>query len=128
MSLKPRPIDRVPRQTINFGSVYRDTLSAETEWFWRYDVTYQTKQYATVANFTHSGELILMNTRWGVEAEHWTAAVYVDNLLDDDTATLLNDFPLFDDSKLQNNGELSSGFIVTPRRGRNYGLTLQYRF
>ena len=119
---------RVPKQTVNLGSTYRNAMTAQIEWFWRYDLTYQTRQYSTVANLAHTGELILMNTRFGIESDHWTTAFYIDNILDDDTPTLLNDFPLFDDSKLQPNGQLSTGFILTPRRGRNYGLTMQYRF
>ena len=72
----------------------------------------------------------------------WTLTAYIDNILDDDTVTLIQDFPLIDQSRYQRwdqagafswfedlNGLVNpTSFLLTPRRSRNVGVLLQYRF
>jgi hypothetical protein len=115
------------------------------EWFLRSDVTYETKQYATVANLTYTDEPLIWNAWTGLRSDNWTLSFYIDNILDDDTSVLNNDFPLFDLSKTTQIGAgpgspltrpapfntdivLPTGYLVTPRRGRNAGVTLQISF
>jgi outer membrane receptor protein involved in Fe transport len=70
------------------------------------------------------GDLQLWNLRLGIETDAWQASVYADNLLDDDTPALVSDFPNF--STFPTN--ITTTFPLQPRRGRNFGATLQYRF
>ena len=104
-------------------------------------MTYESKKWSTVSNLAYAGELYIWNAWAGVESDRWTLSAYVDNILDEDSPTLVNDFPLFDDSSVPGFPDftavprdgtgapvLSTAFLLTPRRGRNYGLTLQWRF
>ncbi len=117
---------RVPKHTLAATAVYRRPLSrsAAAEWFLRGDYVYNSKAYTDVDNFNWIGPLNLVNARIGVENESWTAAVYVDNLTDDDTPLLASEFPNF--AAFPTN--ITNAFHLVPRRGRNLGLTLQYRF
>jgi hypothetical protein len=112
------------------------------EWFARSDITLESKQWATVANLTHSGRPVIWNAWTGVRTDNWTLSFYLDNILDDDTSVLNNDFPLFDISKATQDFPgvprstpgpffdvvFPTGYLVTPRRGRNFGVTFQYSF
>jgi iron complex outermembrane receptor protein len=136
---------RAPEHSLNIGGAYTRPFGSHMEWFLRSDVTYETKQYATVANLTYTDEPIIWNTWTGLRSDNWTVSFYIDNILDDDTSVLNNDFPLFDLSKTTQTGAgpgspltrpapfntdivLPTGYLVTPRRGRNAGVTLQISF
>ena len=67
--------------------------------------------------------LNLVNTRLGIQNDNWNAAIYIDNLTDEDTPLLASEFPNFNRFPA-----ITSGFHLVPRRGRNTGLSLQYRF
>jgi outer membrane receptor protein involved in Fe transport len=136
---------RSPKHQLNIGGAYRRSLTAAMDWFLRSDITWESRQWATVANLTHTGEPLIWNAWSGIEADNWTLSFYVDNILDDDTSVLNNDFPLFDLSQatgISSGVALTqpppfnsifttvypTGYLVTPRPGRNAGLTFQYRF
>ena len=77
------------------------------EWFLRGDYVYNSKTWLEAENEAYIGDLNLMNARLGVESDSWTAAVYVDNFLDDETPLLATEFPNF--------GAVSSGDQRLPR-------------
>ena len=122
-----REAPRVPKHSANFAATYRHILFDEIDWFARTDVTYESKKWATVVNQAHTGDLFLWNFRAGIESERWTLTGFVDNLLDDDTPTLIQDFPNFDPAAILSNGAMPTNFILTPRRGRSFGAVLQLR-
>ena len=137
---------RSPKHQVNIGGSYTKGLNSGLEWFVRSDLTWESKQYATVANLTHTGEPVIWNAWTGIRGDHWTLSFYVDNILDDDTSALNNDFPLFDLSKVTKIGQFGplplplttpgpffdtvypTGYLITPRPGRNAGVTFQYQF
>jgi outer membrane receptor protein involved in Fe transport len=92
-------------------------------WFLRGDYVYNSKTWLEADNVVYVGALNLVNTRFGIESDQWTATFYIDNLTDDDTPTLASQFPNFNRFPA-----VTTAFHVVPRRGRNAGLTLLHRF
>lgn len=115
---------RVPKHTVTTSATYtRPFGDRGASWFLRGDYVYNSKTWLDADNVVYVGELNLVNTRLGIESEQWTATFYIDNLTDDDTPTLATQFPNF--NRFPN---VTTAFHVVPRRGRNTGLTLLYRF
>ena len=133
----------VPMHTANLSATYMRPLNAEMEWFLKSYLNYESKKYVTVANLAELGDVYVWDASMGLQGDRWQVTAYVKNILEEDTPTIAFDFPLFDFSKtpalpglplplnlVQAQAGIlqSNAFLVTPRRGRNYGLTLQYRF
>ncbi len=137
---------RSPKHQLNVSGTYNRGISSSLEWFLRSDVTWESKQYARVSNLTYTDEPLIWNGWTGVRTDDWTLSFYINNILDDDTSALNNDFPLFDISQSTKVGEFGgiplplttpgpffdtvypTGYLVTPRQGRNVGVTFQYSF
>jgi len=133
---------RVAEHTANIVANYERGISADLGWFFRTDLNFESKKYATVANLAHTGNMYIWNARVGLDTHRRTASLYVDNILDDDTVALITDFPAIDQSLYQRfdpagdyswfaNREGSvnpTNFQLTPRRGRSIGILLQARF
>jgi outer membrane receptor protein involved in Fe transport len=134
----------VPKHTANLSANYSRSLTGDIDWFVKSFLNYEAKKYATVSNLAEIGEVYIWDASVGVNSEKWQVTAYIKNILDDDTPTVAFDFPLFDNSKIPilpgsefgfpnlvtaQAGALNSiAFLVTPRRGTNFGLTAQYRF
>lgn len=115
----------VPKHSVSAYTVYRRALGDRgAEWFTRADFIYQSKRWVDSENEAYIGEPKIVNGRIGVDNGTWTATIYADNMLDDDTPALASQFPNFSGFPF----DIRSAFHIVPRRGRNYGLTLQYRF
>jgi len=115
---------RVPKHTVTASATYTRPLGdLGTDWFLRGDYVYNSKTWLEAENEAYIGDLSLMNARIGVESEQWTAAVYMDNVLDDDTPLLATSFPNFALFPA-----VTNSFHVVPRRGRSAGITLTHRF
>lgn len=116
---------RVPKHTVTASGVYSQPFGDRgSTWFLRADYVHNSKSYVDVDNFNWIGPLTLVNARIGIENESVTAAFYIDNLTDTDTPLLASEFPNFADFPLN----VTNSFHIVPRRSRNAGLTLQYRF
>jgi outer membrane receptor protein involved in Fe transport len=115
---------RVPKHNVVASAVYRRPFWEAAEWFLRSDYRYESEQWVTAVNEAKLGDLQLWNLRLGIETDAWQASIYADNLLDDDTPALVSDFPNF--STFPTN--ITTTFPLQPRRGRNFGVTVQYRF
>ncbi|MDP6437628.1 MAG: TonB-dependent receptor [Gammaproteobacteria bacterium] len=134
----------VPKHTLNLSAVYRRGFRGDMEWFVKNYLNYESKKYVTVANLATLSSFWMWNASAGLESDRWEVSAYVNNILDDDTPTIAFDFPLFDYSKVpsitppsvfplglvNNQGGLvvPQVFLLTPRRGRNAGITMRYRF
>jgi outer membrane receptor protein involved in Fe transport len=133
----------VPKHSANLSAAYVRPLNGDMDWFLKNYLNYESKKYMTVANLAEIGDVYIWNASLGVQSDRWQVTTYVNNILDDDTPTIAFDFPLFDNSKVpglpgapfplgkvSNQAGLvpSTAILVTPRRGTNYGVTLQYRF
>ena len=119
-----------PKHSGNFTGMYRNQLWGDLDWFLRTDYTYESKKWATPMNLAHTGSRHLWNARIGIDGEHWSLSTYVDNILDDDTATNISTFPYFHDANRNFFGP-GTGFptlmTLTPQRGTNFGLSVQLR-
>ena len=115
---------RVPKHNVTASATYTRSINIDTDWFARTDFVYESRQWITAVNEAELGDTYLLNARTGFETDKLTAALYVDNILDEDTPVLVSDFPNFS-APLQ---RLTTSFPMAPRRGRNYGFNLSYRF
>jgi hypothetical protein len=113
------------------------------EWFVKNYLNYESKKYVSVANKAKIGDVWMWNASVGLQNDRWEVTAYVNNILDDETPMIVFDFPLFDFSKTpvlsgapfpfekpnnQTGMVTSNAFLITPRRSRNAGVTLRYRF
>lgn len=115
---------RVPRHTVTASAQFtRPFGDRGADWFLRGDFVYNSKSWLDAENAAYVGDLNLLNARLGIESRDWTAAFYLDNVLADETPLLASEFPNFRDFP-----QVVSAFHVVPRRGRNAGITLTYRF
>ena len=115
---------RVPKHNVTAAATYTRNLIETTEWFVRTDLVYESDQWISAVNEAKLDETWLWNARAGVENDTLVASVYVDNILDEDTPVLVSDFPNFSAPLAR----LTTSFPMVPRRGRNYGFSLTYRF
>jgi outer membrane receptor protein involved in Fe transport len=115
---------RVPKHNVTAAATYTRKLSASTEWFARTDWVWESEQWISAVNEAKIDDTYLWNARLGVENNAIVASVYVDNILDEDAPVLVSDFPNFGQFPVS----VTSSFPMVPRRGRNYGVSLTYRF
>lgn len=116
---------RVPKNNLTASATYTRPLGDRgADWFLRGDYIYNSKTYIDVENLAYLGDLNLFNARLGVETEAWTAAVYVNNITNEDTPLLGSEFPNFNVFP----ANIKSAFHLVPRRSRNAGISLQYNF
>jgi outer membrane receptor protein involved in Fe transport len=132
----------VPKHSANLSAEYTRPLWSDMEWFLKSFLNYESEKYVSVANLAEIGEVYIWDASLGLQGARWRVTAYVNNILDDDTPTTVFDFPIFDNSKNPRTGPFdpinlvvnqagavpSSAFLLTPRRGTNYGVTMQYRF
>ena len=115
---------RVPKHNVTAGATYTRQLNTTTEWFFRTDWIWESEQWISAVNQAKIDDTYTWNARAGVENDAIVASVYVDNILDEDAPVLVSDFPNFGNFPI----EVPSAFPMTPRRSRNFGVSLTYRF
>ena len=114
----------VPKNTVTASATYRHSLGdGAIEWFLRSDYVYNSKTWIDAENKAYVGDINLVNARIGVENERWLAAIYLDNVLDEDAPLLATQFPNF--GLFPN---VVSAFHIAPRPERNAGVALTLRF
>jgi hypothetical protein len=101
------------------------------------DYAYSTRRYTHTNNFSWLSNDVTLNLRVGVQTDSWTFTAYVRNLTDDDTALAALDFVNFGtvdvNYPVNQYGNLLNDkdpriFSLSPKRGRDWGLEVQYRF
>jgi len=124
VSVSGNEAPRVPKHTVTASAMYTRPLGGlGSEWFLRGDYVYNSKTWLEAENEAYVGDVTLLNARIGVESAAWTAAFYVDNVLDEDAPLLATAFPSFERFPT-----VVNAFHIVPRRGRNAGITLTLRF
>ncbi|MBL8199523.1 MAG: TonB-dependent receptor [Chromatiales bacterium] len=133
----------VPEHTLILGGFVTAPLSPGAEAFVNVDYAYSTKRYTQANNFSWLGDDLTVNLRAGVQTDSWTVTAYVRNLTDDDTPLASLDFVNFGtvdvnyDVNFYGNIPANAGpnddrdpriFSLSPKRGRDWGLEVQYRF
>lgn len=119
---------------------YNRALTSDIGWFFRTDYILESKKYTGASNLSWLGGRDLWNGRLGMDSEHWSASLYINNILDDTTPTAAPSFFIFPStgtgwSKSPNQfGGCQVGdctvetAALSPSRGRNVGLDLLFRF
>lgn len=124
VSVSGNEAPRVPKHTVTASALFRRPLGdLGTDWFLRGDYVYNSKTWLEAENEAYVGDVTLVNARLGVESDRWTAAFYVDNVLEEDAPLLVTAFPNFERFPT-----ITNAFHIVPRRGRNAGMTLTLRF
>lgn len=126
---------RPPRAPEHQGFVstrYEGALANGWGWYVGGDVTYEGSKYAQVHNLIETGDRTYLNLRAGLETETWSLQLWGRNVTDDDTPL---DILRYIDTRGQTSQQLlfqaipiARGFAVTPPRGRQFGLTVNFRF
>jgi iron complex outermembrane receptor protein len=131
-----------PEHTIILGGRLTRPLAHDREAFLQFDDSFTSRRYSQAGNFNWAGNLNLVNLSAGMMSGPWTVTGYVKNLLNDITqqanlnfVDFANPFPR--DAAGNAVQKLPSGittyspatfYALNPTRGRDVGLTLQYRF
>ncbi len=124
VSVSGNEAPRVPKHTVTASAMYTRPLGGlGSEWFLRGDYVYNSKTWLEAENEAYVGDVTLVNARIGVESSAWTAAFYVDNVLDEDAPLLVTAFPNFERFP-----SVVNAFHIVPRRGRSAGIALTLRF
>ncbi|MEQ1802065.1 MAG: TonB-dependent receptor [Gammaproteobacteria bacterium] len=136
-NLSGRKVPNIPEHTLILGGFVTAPVSADTEAFLNVDYAYSTKRFTQANNFSWLGDDLTLNLRAGVQTEAWTFTAYVRNLTDDDTPLAALDFvnfgtvdvnyPVNEYGNLLNDKDPRI-FSLSPKRGRDMGLEVQYRF
>ncbi|MDE0245955.1 MAG: TonB-dependent receptor [Gammaproteobacteria bacterium] len=113
-----RPAD-LPEHQLNFNGNYTASLNANWDWFADLSARHTSERFVSSANVATQDAYWRVDGQLGVRSESMRAALYVDNLLDDDTVT---DGNLYVDFF---NGFAPSGFGYRPIP-RMVGLRVSY--
>lgn len=136
-------VPNVPEHTIILGANVNVPVAADAEAFVNADYAYSSRRYTAANDLAWIGSDLTLNLRAGVRTGAWTFTGYVRNLTDDDTPIAVLDFVNFGpvdvnyDVNFYGNIPASAGadadrdprmFSINPKRGRDWGLEVQYRF
>ena len=113
-----RPAD-LPEHQLNFNGNYTASLTGNWDWFADLSARHTSERFVSSANVATQDAYWRVDGQLGVRSESMRAALYVDNLLDDDTVT---DGNLYVDFF---NGFAPSGFGYRPIP-RIVGLRVSY--
>ena len=113
-----RPAD-LPEHQLNLNGNYTASLTGNWDWFVDLSARYTSERFVSSANVATQDAYWRMDGQIGARSERLRAALYVDNLLDDDTVT---DGNLYVDFF---NGFAPSGFGYRPIP-RTVGLRVSY--
>jgi iron complex outermembrane receptor protein len=119
-------VPNVPKHSVVLALNATAPLAEGYEFFLSPTFSFESKRYTSPSNLAWLGNRRLLNLRAGVQADRWTVAAYVRNLMDDDTPWAALDFVNFD--VFLPNGKNARLHSLNPQRGRDYGVELQYRF
>lgn len=132
----------VPKNTLILGASLTGLVGADYTLFFAPDLILNSKRYTSASNLAWIDSETTVNLRTGIQSDRWTATAYVRNLTDDDTPVAVLDFFNFGSIGLENlkaedlitrrgyllNGRYPRLYGINPKRGRDWGIELQYRF
>lgn len=95
---------------------YDRTIGDDWRLYTNLDVQYQSKQYVEALNLGWTAPRTITNLRLGLSSDHWEAALWARNLLDEKYAA--NSFLI----------TFANSYVVGLGERRTYGLTARYKF
>jgi iron complex outermembrane receptor protein len=126
--LKGNTIPNSPRHNFVTSLAYTDMITADLGWFSRTDFSYEDGRYSAANNFAEMGKRQLWNARTGLETNRWTATLYVNNILDDDTPSAIIGFPRFNERSPANKDVSLQGYALSAVPGKTFGGEIVMRF
>ena len=127
-------IPDTPTHSVVTGFEATSAVSADLTVFLRGNFLYESTRYNNASNLNWMDDRSLVNFRFGLRSEAWTATVYARNLLVDDTpigALGFSNFainPITTSASARNEGAYPRLYSIVPQRGRDFGLEFSYRF
>lgn len=104
------------------GSVtYYGNMVGEWTWRARLDANYQSSRYVRLPNAAKVGDQLVANGNIVFEKDHWAFTVYGKNLTNEDSAVSALRY-------LDTMNTYGTAFAITPRREREFGVTVAYQF
>jgi len=119
INLKGMNLPFASKETLDLSAQYEHNLYGSWDWISRIDFRYESKQYATIANFGYWGPRKLVNLRLGAENEHYSITFFVNNVTDDQTPV-----GVIDNTQL--NGSYNMLAYLPDRRF--FGVQASYKF
>jgi iron complex outermembrane receptor protein len=110
-------------------------VSANTSFFVRGDLAYESKRYSQVDNLNYAGDSYNLNASVGLEGQNWTFTIFARNLLNDKTPLVVT--RLLDFNRLLRRTNPLTGltqttffrdFAVSAPRKQQFGASIEYRF
>jgi iron complex outermembrane receptor protein len=95
---------------------YGRDINEDWSYYTNLDINYQGKQYIEALNLGWTAPRTITNLRIGLSSEHWEAALWARNLLDEEYAA--NSFVI----------TFANSYVVGLGERRTYGLTAKYKF
>ena len=95
---------------------YAGELNADWDYYANLDINYQGKQYIEALNQAWTAPRTITNLRFGLSSEHWEAAIWARNLLDEEYAA--NSFFI----------TFANSYVVGLGERRTFGVTAKYKF
>ena len=108
-----------PEQTMVYGLDINVPFSNSMEFFTFVDYTYRSEVFSDFENFVELDSVSLLNAQIGLKGEKWRAAIWGENLTDEDTPiSAIRTFNILG----------QQGLAIQQRQGTRYGVTLSYNF
>lgn len=117
-------LPQVSKHQAILSNTFNGELNDYWGWYARVDYVYNSKRYAQVYNAAHTGDASKVNLRFGLTSEDWDVALWVKNLLDDDTSPALIRYVQAQDGAFGPNRAIAA---TLPEK-RSAGVTVNYRF
>lgn len=131
---------RIPRRQASLISRYTAPVTNSLDWFFNLDVTHESSKFAQVHNLAETGDRTYAGLRVGFEGESWDVALWGRNIFDDRTPIdvlryidrsqgTLTPCSVVDPTAVCAGVSTSPrGFAVTLPRGRQFGVSANFRF
>ena len=128
-----------PKHQFSFSSTYIQPVTSEIDLVFRGDYAYQSRKYAQVHNFAHTGDRDIVNLKLGLTTNYWELTFFVDNVFDDRTPSTVVRFADLGNLNIGPNADprldnvpgttaVERGFLVPLADSRQFGATASYRF
>lgn len=140
-SLAGKKLPGVPEQQASIYGKFRFPVGDLYSGFVRADTSYTDRKYDQIYQLAHTGEQVLTNLSVGIEADHWSVSLFVNNLTDDRTPSTVTRYvdqlnrnvPQYvngnpQQSNLPGSSTLERAFFFPLPQKRQIGLTASYRF
>jgi outer membrane receptor protein involved in Fe transport len=117
-------LPNVPEHTFSASAIYDTVLTDQLNLNIRTDYTFESSRYAQVHNLAETGDMTRLNLRATLAADSWDLALWVKNITDDDSVSVITRF--FDPVNF--NFQSGSAFVLQASDPRTYGVTATYKF